>query len=107
MHRQANFFASMFPEGTEFGTGPGQVSTFYFPADQGHPVLVGGIQAAAFRDSPEVWKVMQFLGSADYANARQKAQAARVGGGASGFLTGNKGADPANWSLAPLRALLP
>ena len=44
MHRQANFFAAFFPEGTEFGDGPGQVDTFYFPSDEGHPVLVGGIQ---------------------------------------------------------------
>jgi len=98
MHRQANFFAASFPDGTEFGDGPGQVSTFYFPADEGHPVLVGGLQAGAFRDAPEVWKVMQYLGSADYANARQIAQAKRVGGGSSGFLTGNSKADPANWS---------
>jgi alpha-glucoside transport system substrate-binding protein len=98
MHRQANFFAANFPEGTKFGTGPGEVSTFYFPADQGHPVLVGGLQAAAFRDSPEVWKVMQYLGSADYANARQKAQAALVPSGISGFLTGNNKAEASNWS---------
>ncbi len=98
MHRQANFFAASFPAGTEFGTGPGQVSTFYFPADEGHPVLVGGLQAGAFRDAPEVWKVMQYLGSPEYANARQKAQAKRVGGGSSGFLTGNSKVDASNWS---------
>ncbi len=98
MHRQANFFAANFPAGTEFGDGDGQVSTFYFPADEGHPVLVGGLQAAAFRDAPEVWKVMQYFGSPEYANARQIAQAKRVGGGSSGFLTGNSNADPKNWS---------
>ena len=42
MHRQGNFFAAFFPAGTEFGTGPDQVSTFYFPSDEGHPVLTGG-----------------------------------------------------------------
>ena len=52
MHRQANFFSAFFPEGTEFGTEDGQVSTFYFPSDEGHPVLVGGINAAAFRERP-------------------------------------------------------
>ena len=53
MHRQANFFAAFFPEGTEFGDGAGQVSTFYFPANEGRPTLVGGIiAAAAFRDAP-------------------------------------------------------
>jgi alpha-glucoside transport system substrate-binding protein len=100
MHRQASFFSAFFPEGTEFGDGPNQVSTFYFPADEGHPVLVGGISAGAFRDDPEVWKVMEYLGSADFANARQKAQSTRVGGGLSGFLTGNSKADVAAW--APL-----
>lgn len=98
MHRQANFFAANFPDGTKFGDGEGEVSTFYFPSDEGHPVLVGGLQAAAFRDSPEVWKVMQYLGSADYANARQKAQRQLAGGDLSGFLTGNTKADKANWS---------
>jgi alpha-glucoside transport system substrate-binding protein len=98
MHRQASFYAAFFPEGTEFGEGPGQVSTFYFPADEGHPVLVGGINAGAFRDAPEVWQVMEYLGSAEFANARQAAQVERVGGGNSGFLTGNSNADPSAWS---------
>jgi alpha-glucoside transport system substrate-binding protein len=102
MHRQASFYSSFFPEGTEFGDGPGQVSTFYFPADEGHPVLVGGISAGAFRDAPEVWQVMEYLASADFANARQAAQVERVGGAGSlsGFLTGNTNADISAW--APL-----
>jgi len=94
MHRQANFFAAFFPEGTEFGEGPDQVSTFYFPSDEGKPVLVGGINAAAFRDAPEVWQVMQYFGSPEFANARQTAQSERVGGGNSGYLTANLNADP-------------
>ena len=44
MHRQANFFASFFPEGTEFGTGPGAIDTFYFPSDEGEPILVAGTE---------------------------------------------------------------
>jgi alpha-glucoside transport system substrate-binding protein len=102
MHRQASFYSAFFPEGTEFGDGPGQVSTFYFPADEGHPVLVGGISAGAFRDDPDVWKVMEYLGSAEFANDRQAAQVARVGGegSLSGFLTGNSQADTSLW--APL-----
>jgi alpha-glucoside transport system substrate-binding protein len=100
MHRQASFFSAFFPDGTKFGDGAGEVSTFYFPADSGHPVLVGGISAGAFRDAPEVWKVMQYMGSADFANARQAAQSKRVGGGLSGFLTGNTKADTTKW--APL-----
>src|SRR5262245_23382804 len=99
MHRQASFFSAFFPKGTQYGEGPGQVSTFYFPADSGHPVLVGGINAGAFRDAPEVWKVMQYLGSPEFANARQTAQAKRVGV-LSGFLTGNTKADSTKW--APL-----
>jgi len=98
MHRQANFFSAFFPDGTEFGEGPGQVSTFYFPSDEGKPVLVGGISAGAFRDAPEVWQVMEYLGSPEFANARQAAQSERVGGGNSGFLTGNRNADQALWN---------
>jgi alpha-glucoside transport system substrate-binding protein len=98
MHRQASFYSAFFPEGTEFGEGPGQVSTFYFPADEGHPVLVGGISAGAFRDAPEVWQVMEYLGSPEFANARQAAQSERVGGGLSGFLTGNSNADTSQWA---------
>jgi alpha-glucoside transport system substrate-binding protein len=46
--------------------------------------------------------VMEYLGSADFANARQAAQVARVGGegSLSGFLTGNSQADTSLW--APL-----
>src|SRR5262245_24388858 len=97
MHRQASFFSAFFPDGTKFGEGPNEVSTFYFPADEGHPVLVGGISAGAFRDAPEVWKVMTYLSSPEFANARQKAQSTRVGGGLSGFLTGNTNADKTMW----------
>jgi len=100
MHRQASFYSAFFPDGTKFGEGDGEVSTFYFPSDKGHPVLVGGINAGAFRDAPEVWKVMEYLGSPEFANARQAAQSTRVGGGLSGFLTGNTNADTTKW--APL-----
>src|SRR5690606_20671794 len=43
-----------------------------------------GTNAVAFRDAPEVWAVMEFLGSPDYPNARVPAQ----GGG---FLSGVQG----------------
>ena len=74
MHRQASFFASFFPEGTEYGTGDGQVSTFYFPSASAdtHPVKVGGTIPAAFRDAPEVWAVIQYFGSPDYADAADR-----------------------------------
>ncbi len=64
-------------------------------------MLVGGINAAAFLAMPrEVWKVMEYLGSPEFANDRQAAQTARVGGGNSGFLTGNKNADTTAWRRA-------
>jgi len=99
MHRQASFFASFLAEaGATFGTEEGQVDSFYFPADEGQPTLVGGINAAAFSDRPEVWAVMQYLGSAEFAAARQAAQAelaaaASGEGASSGFLTAAQGVD--------------
>ena len=102
MHRQANFFASFFPEGTKFGDAEGAIDTFYFPSDEGAPVLVAGTSAAAFRDAPEVWAVMNYYASSDYANNRQAAQLKRKGQTAgqdiSGFLSAAKGADPSNYS---------
>ena len=102
MHRQANFFASFFPEGTKFGDAEGAIDTFYFPSDEGQPVLVAGTSAAAFRDAPEVWAVMNYYASSDYANNRQAAQLKRKGQTAgqdiSGFLSAAKGADPSNYS---------
>jgi alpha-glucoside transport system substrate-binding protein len=104
MHRQANFFAAFFPEGTEFGDAPGAIDTFYFPSNgEDQPVLVGGISATAFRDAPEVWAVMEYFGSAEYADNRQVAQLRRKDGEPgsdviSGFLSANKGADPDNYS---------
>ena len=91
MHRQASFFAAFLPEGTSVG--PGQdIDVFYFPAvaaKGNRPVLTAGTYVSAFRDAPEVWAVMEFFGSAEYAQARQSAQTARKGGGQSGFLSAN------------------
>ena len=104
MHRQANFFAAFFPEGTEFGDGPGQIDTFYFPSNEGEPILVAGTAAAAFRDSPEVWAVMNYYGSPEYADNRQEAQLIRLGADpanpdiSSGYLSANENADPALYS---------
>lgn len=97
MHRQANFYAAFFPEGTVFGDGEGEVNAFYFPANEGRPTLVGGNNAVAFRDAPEVWAVMQYLASPEFANARQEAQAA-LAGGISGFLTSTAGVDTELWT---------
>ena len=87
MHRQASFFGAFLPDGTT--TGPdGDINTFYFPAvdESSKPVLGAGTLAAAFRDAPEVWAVMDYLGSAEFANARIEAQ----GGG---FLSAVSGQD--------------
>lgn len=96
MHRQASFFSAFIPEGTPFADGsPEAVDVFYFPpvdADS-RPVLGAGTLAGAFEDRPEVWAVMEYLGTPEFANARQQAQAELKGGGASGFLSAVNGAD--------------
>lgn len=99
MVRQASFFAAFLPEGTP--TGPnGTVGTFYFPAvdDSSSPVLTAGNAASAIRDAPEVWAVMEYLGSTRYAEERQKAQREIKGGDASGFLTANLNVDLSLWN---------
>jgi len=99
MVRQASFFAAFLPEGTPVGP-DGEVNTFYFPAADASssPVLTAGNSAAAFRDAPEVWAVMEYLGSTQYAEERQKAQREIKGGDASGFLTANLGVDLTLWN---------
>jgi alpha-glucoside transport system substrate-binding protein len=101
MHRQASFFGGEFlaPLGAVFGDGEGEISTFYFPANEGQPVLTGAINAAAFRDAPEVWAVMRYLGSAEYANAKQAASTAILGEGVNtGYLSAAAGADLSLWN---------
>lgn len=94
MHRQANFFAAFIPEGTVFADGsPDAVDVFYFPSNEGRPVLGAGTLAAAHNDRPEVWAVMEYFGSTEYADVRQAAQAERKGGAISGFLSAAEGAD--------------
>lgn len=102
MHRQANFFATRFPAGTAFADGSdGAVDVFYFPeGDTGRPVLGAGLYAAAFDDRPEVWAVMDYLASADFANTRQVAQLDISGNELSGFLSPHLEADLSLW--APL-----
>lgn len=99
MHRQANFFAAFFPEGTVYG--PDGVDVFYFPPvdPEIRPVLGGGVYPVQFRDAPEVAAVMEYLASAEYANARQRFQKLANGGGAalSGYLSPHSGADLSLW----------
>jgi alpha-glucoside transport system substrate-binding protein len=99
MVRQASFFAAFLPEGTTVGPA-GQIDTFYFPNvdTDSSPTLTAGNSAAAFRDAPEVWAVMEYVGSERYAEERQKAQREIKGGDASGFLTSNLNVDLSLWN---------
>ena len=104
MHRQASFFSSFFPEGTPIADGSeGAVDVFYFPSNSADkPVLGAGTLAAAFEDRPEIWQVMTYLGSPEFANTRQQKQAELKQGDsevpvASGFVTANRGVDLSNW----------
>jgi alpha-glucoside transport system substrate-binding protein len=85
MHRQGNFYAANWPDGTTLGE-DGQVNAFYLPSPEefGQVTLSGGIYAAAFSDRPEVMQVMQYIASTEYSDAR-----APVGG----FLSPNQNTD--------------
>lgn len=104
MHRQASFFSSFFPEGTPIADGSeGAVDVFYLPSNSDEkPVLGAGTLAAAFNDRPEVWEVLEYMGSPEFANARQTKQAELLQGDseeqvASGFITANRGVDKSLW----------
>lgn len=103
MHRQASFFSGQFDEGTVFADGTEDaVDVFYFPSNEGSPVLGAGTLAAAFADRPEVWAIMDYMATPEYANARQTAQRELQGGDLSGFLTAVEGLDMSLY--APLEA---
>lgn len=100
MHRQASFFAAFMPDGTPFADGSEDaVDVFYFPSRSAddRPALVAGTLVAAFSDAPEVWAVMEYFSTAEYANERQKAQQARKDGSLSGFLSAASGQDLDNY----------
>ncbi len=97
MHRQANFFAGLFPEGTVFADpeDPTAVDVFYFPDINGDtPVLTAGIFAAAFNDDPATMAVMDYIATAEYAETRQRLQTAELDGALSGYLSAAQGQDP-------------
>jgi len=97
MHRQANFFAGLFPEGTTFADpdDPTAVDVFYFPDINGdRPVLTAGIFAAAFNEDPATMAVMDYIATADYAETRQANQTAFLDGALSGYLSAAQGQDP-------------
>ena len=88
MHRQASFYAGLWPDGTEIGPDE-DVYAFLLPgADPAsRPVLGGGVFTAAFADRPEVRAFQEYLASADFANARMRK---------GPFVSANRGVDPAN-----------
>ncbi|MEZ5255412.1 MAG: ABC transporter substrate-binding protein [Ilumatobacteraceae bacterium] len=67
MHRQASFYASLWPEGTVVGA-DGDVNIFYLPSPAGGPkyMLGAGDIYAAGSDKPETMAVLAYTGSADY-----------------------------------------
>ena len=89
LHRQASFYGSSWPEGTQVGP-DGDIWAFYLPAvnpDQAKPVIGGGDFALAFSDRPEVQAFQSYLSSAEWANERAKATTA------GGAVSANSGLD--------------
>ena len=82
-----------------FGDGEGQVSTFYFPANEGTPTLVGGIVR---RRVPRRARGVGGDAVPRLARVRQRppggAERDQRDVGVSGFLTGNLNADPSLWN---------
>jgi alpha-glucoside transport system substrate-binding protein len=97
MHRQANFYAANWPEGTDI-TENGDVYAFELPPiNPASPqtILVGAEFVAAFSDRPEVQAFQAYLSSPEWANEKAKAGSAL---GQSGWVSANTGFDPANLS---------
>ena len=90
MHRQANFFSRLLPRGhASSATARARSARSTSRPTRAIRSWSAASAPAAFRDAPEVWKVMQYLGSAEFANARQAAQSqAGRRRQLSGFLTG-------------------
>jgi len=87
LHRQGNFYAANWPEGTEIGA-EGEVNAFYLPTfedqDFGQVTLTGGIYAVAFSDRPEVVAALEWLADTGFADSRAPT---------GGFLSPNKNTD--------------
>jgi alpha-glucoside transport system substrate-binding protein len=97
MHRQANFYAANFPEGTDISEN-GEVFAFELPPiDPAQPqtILVGSEFVVAFSDRPEVQAFQAFLSSPEWSNLKAKAGSEL---GQSGWISANTGLDPANLS---------
>ena len=91
LHRQANFAGAFFTE-IDATLGPdGDVNVFYLPTitdEFGTVVLGAGTHAVAFTDKPETLAVLEYIGTAEYANTRLEA-------GKGGFLSPNRDHDTA------------
>jgi alpha-glucoside transport system substrate-binding protein len=71
LHKQASFYNSFWPKGTTVAE-DGDVFAFYFPANDGKPVLGGGEIVGQFSDEPQVQSVALYMNSPEYANTRVK-----------------------------------
>jgi alpha-glucoside transport system substrate-binding protein len=95
LHRQANFYAANWPEGTDISEN-GDVYAFELPPinpSSPQTILVGAEFVVAFSDRPEVQAFQAYLSSPEWANEKAKAGTAL---GQSGWVSANSGLDPAN-----------
>jgi len=94
LHRQASFAGAFYTEiGASLGPN-GDVNVFYLPTvsdEFGTVVLGAGTHAVAFTDKPETLAVMEYIGTAEYANARIMADK-------GGFLSPNREHDTSLYS---------
>ncbi len=94
MHRQANFAGAFYTEaGAQLGP-DGDVNVFYLPTisdDFGTVVLGAGTHAVAFTDKPETIAVLEYIGTAEYADTRIMADK-------GGFLSPNRDHDTSLYS---------
>ena len=102
MHRQANFAGAHYLEAGASSLGPdGDVNVFYLPTisdEFGTVVLGAGTHAVAFTDKPETLAVLEYIGTAEYANAR-------IASDKGGFLSPNRDHDTSLYSSSFDRAL--
>ncbi len=95
MHRQANFAGAHYLEAGASSLGPdGDVNVFYLPTisdDFGTVVLGAGTHAVAFTDKPETMVVLEYIGTAEYADSRIMADK-------GGFLSPNRDHDTSLYS---------
>ena len=102
MHRQANFAGAHYLEAGATSLGPdGDVNVFYLPTisdEFGTVVLGAGTHAVAFTDKPETLAVLEYIGTAEYANAR-------IMSDKGGFLSPNRDHDTSLYSSSFDRAL--